>query len=178
MMWKQIDPASPTLFISGYLETPSSFFALLEITSKLGKFKPLCSLGWASVEVKEFEVGTVVSLLEKPPCTVLDQDSHHMMLRTLGTSNRKSKFHMSICFGNTLLASCHSASCQGKSPYQGGRCWQLKLTRPIMQDQKWGARADATAAQSHAAFLRCYVFVLLGKQLRWMPLNSFLAEIL
>ena len=181
--------ASSTPSVLGYFETPSSLLAFLVVASKLGKFKLLCSLGWASVEAKEFNVGTVVSLLAKNPHTMLDQNSHRMRLLIVGMSNQKSKFHASSHFGNRLLASCQPASCQGKSSYQAGRCWQLELARPILQEQKWRARAAVrgltlqhggwrySCPTLHCSLNAC-VFVLLGMQLKWMPLNSFLAEIL
>lgn len=80
---------------------------------------------------------------------MLDQNSHRMRLLRVGMSNQKSKFHTSSCFGNRPLASCHPASCQGKSSYQAGRCWQLELARPILQEQKRGARAAVRGLTLH-----------------------------
>lgn len=168
--------ASSTLFILGYFETLSSLIAFLVVASKLGKFKLLCSLGCASVETKVFKVGTVISLLakkkkKKRKNTILDQSSHWVMLLIEGTSNQKSKFHAS--FGNSPLASCHPASCQGKSSYGAGGVGSSSLQGP-----SWGAEARGQGCSCPTLLCSARVSVPLGMRLKWIPLNSFLAEIL
>lgn len=125
----------------------------------------------------EFKVVTVVSVLVENPHGTLDQNSHCMRLLIVGMSNQKSKFHTSSRFGNSLLASCHLASCQGKSLPSG----------EVLAAQTHGSRSDGSGLQyggwrcgcpmQHCSLIVC-VSVLFGMQLKWMPLNSFLAEIL
>lgn len=49
---------------------------------------------------------------------VLDQNSHHVRIIILGVSNPHQNFTANSHFGRRQIASCHPASCQGKSSYQ------------------------------------------------------------
>lgn len=151
---------------------PSSLLAFLSVASRLSKFKLLRSLGWPNVEIK---VLTVVSVLAESPHSTLAQNSHCMTLLIVGMSNQKSKFHTSSRFGNSLLASCHLASCQGNSLPSG----------EVLAAQTHGSRSDGSGLQYGGWRYGCptqhcslNLSVLFGMQLKWAPLNSFLAEIL